>query len=149
MSYGTLIKGGQMKEIVEIIASITTLMLIFWGIPAQIIGIYRRKNTEGVSFIFFLISFLSWITVGLHHYLAGSIYMALTFGLGGLTTLIILAQFFFYRSNSPYPRPDEKKILQQIIEDDLKRALNGPKETATDDDTDSWKNEGGKIRPDD
>ena len=137
-----------MKETVEIVASIITLALIFLGLPSQIIRIHKKKNTDGISFIFFSMSFLTWISWCFYGYVNNSLFMTIAQGLGGLMTTIILIQFFIYKKNLPLDQL-EKEIWEQIIQDDLKRHLDDDKNSndrGTNDDENRWEDEGGPAR---
>ena len=100
-------------ELMEIIASIITMLFIMIGLPSQIIKNYRTKSTKGLSVLFFIMSFLTWCSWSAFGYLANSIFMAVAQGLGAIMTFIIMMQFIIYKKN-PGPKIDKESVDQQI-----------------------------------
>ncbi len=86
-----------MTEIVGIIAAVVTFALVSIGIALQIGKNFQNKSTRGISFPFFVLSFITWSAWSIYGLLLGDVLMSVAQGIGALTTLIILFQFFLYR----------------------------------------------------
>ncbi|HVV15299.1 MAG TPA: SemiSWEET family transporter [Candidatus Paceibacterota bacterium] len=70
------------------------------GVPDQIKRNYRRKSTEGVSLLFYVMSFATYFLWALYGFLKDDWVVFLAQGsLGCVTSGIILWQFFVYRKN--------------------------------------------------
>lgn len=88
---------GQIIVIVGILTVLLSLLTKVVGFPDQIRKNYNRRSTEGVSTVFFFISFLSYVLWTLHGILQGDPVVYLGQGLGVITTGIILWQVYLYR----------------------------------------------------
>lgn len=86
-----------MIEIVGIIAAVVTLALVGIGITLQVGKNFQNKSTRGISFPFFVLSFMTWGAWSVYGWLLGDTLMGVAQGIGALMTLIILFQFFLYR----------------------------------------------------
>ena len=137
-----------MKATVEIIASIVTLILIFLGLPSQILKIYKKQSMDGISLFFFSVSFLTWMSWCFYGYISNSLFMAIAQGLGGVMTAIILIQFFIYRKNPNWNRLENEAWAEEI-KNNFKKYIdedshNDGQETS--DDENRWEDEGGPTR---
>ena len=87
-------------EIIIIIGVLTTvfsLLTKFIGFPDQIRKNHQRRSTEGISFWFFLLSFISYALWTTHGILKNDWVVYLGQGLGVITTGFILFQIWIYR----------------------------------------------------
>jgi len=87
-------------EIIVIIGVLTTIFSLLTkivGFPDQIKKNHDRKSTEGISFWFFLLSFISYALWTTHGLLQNDWVVYLGQGLGVITTGAILAQIWIYR----------------------------------------------------
>jgi len=87
-------------SIAAIIGFLTTTIAILVkviGLPDQIKKIYKRKSTEGISTIFFLLAFLSYLLWTIHGFFEKDNVPIIGQGVGLFTTGIIIAQIFIYR----------------------------------------------------
>jgi len=68
------------------------------GVPDQIRRNYSRKSTEGLSLLFYMMSFSTYALWAIYGYLKGDWVVFLAQGaLGCVTSGIILYQFFLYK----------------------------------------------------
>lgn len=67
------------------------------GFPDQFLKNYKRKSTEGLSTLFFLLAFLSYILWTLHGVFQRDWVLILGQGVGVLTTGAIVCQIILYR----------------------------------------------------
>ena len=67
------------------------------GFPDQFLKNYRRKSTEGLSTIFIVLAFFSYILWTLHGVLQKDWVLIVGQGLGVITTGAIVYQIFIYR----------------------------------------------------
>lgn len=89
-------------EIIIIIGILTTIFSLLTkliGFPDQIKKNHQRKSTEGISFWFFLLSFISYVLWTTHGVLKNDWVVYLGQGLGVVTTGIILLQIWIYKNN--------------------------------------------------
>ena len=70
------------------------------GFPDQIRKNYIKKSTEGISTIFFILSFCAYAMWTLHGILINDIVVIVGQGLGIITTGAILLQIYTYRKRS-------------------------------------------------
>jgi len=137
-----------MKATAEIIASIITLALIFLGLPSQILKIYKKQSMDGISLFFFSVSFPTWMSWCFYGYISNSLFMAITQGLGGLMTAVILIQFFIYRKNPNWNQLEDDAWAKEI-KDNFKKHLgedNPSGNPDTDNDENRWEDEGGATK---
>jgi len=85
--------------IVGVLTTIFSLLTKFIGFPDQIKKNYKRKSTEGISFWFFLLSFISYALWTAHGFLQNDWVVYLGQGLGVITTGAILTQIWIYKKN--------------------------------------------------
>ena len=86
--------------IASIVGFFTTTVAILVkviGLPDQIKKIYKRKSTEGISMIFFILAFLSYFLWTIHGIFQKDNVLIIGQGAGMITTGIILTQIFIYR----------------------------------------------------
>lgn len=67
------------------------------GFPDQFLKNYKRKSTEGLSTLFFLLAFLSYILWTLHGVFQHDWVLILGQGVGILTTGAIVCQIILYK----------------------------------------------------
>ena len=86
--------------VVGIAVAIMSALSKIIGFPDQIRKIYQRKSTEGLSIIFYTISFTTYLLWAIYGGLRHDWVVMIAHGtLGCITTGIILYQFFLYRKN--------------------------------------------------
>ncbi len=85
-------------------ASIIGLLTITIGILVKVIGFpdqfrknYKRKSTEGLSSIFIILAFVSYLLWTIHGTLQNDIVLIIGQGVGIITTVAIMIQIFLYR----------------------------------------------------
>jgi len=85
-------------------ASIIGVLTVMVGISVKIIGFpdqfrknYVRKSTEGLSSIFFVLSFMAYLLWTIHGALQKDMVLIIGQGIGIITTGMILLQIFLYR----------------------------------------------------
>ncbi len=85
-------------------AAIIGILTVFIGILVKIIGFpdqfmknYKRKSTEGLSSMFILLAFVSYILWTIHGYLQNDLVLVVGQGVGILTTGMIVFQLVHYR----------------------------------------------------
>jgi len=83
--------------IIGILTVVFSLLSKAIGFPDQIRKNLKRKSTEGLSTIFFVLAFFSYMLWVIHGYLKNDWVLILGQGLGVLTTGFILYQIFIYR----------------------------------------------------
>jgi len=89
-----------MLDIAVIIGFLTTVMTILIkvvGFPDQIKKNYKRKSTEGISALFYIMSFATYILWTLHGIMQKDWVVIVGQGLGIITTGIIVFQILKYR----------------------------------------------------
>ena len=86
-------------------ASLVAILTIAMGITVKMIGFpaqfrlnYQRKSTVGLSTIFILLSFGSYVLWTLHGTFQGDWVLIVGQGFGIITSGAILAQIFLYRN---------------------------------------------------
>ena len=82
---------------VGILTTIVAILVKVIGLPDQIKKIYHRKSVEGISIIFFLLAFISYVLWTIHGFFQKDNDLIIGQGAGMLTTGIILAQILIYR----------------------------------------------------
>ena len=85
-------------------ASIIGLLTITIGILVKVIGFpdqfrknYKRKSTEGLSSIFIILAFVSYLLWTIHGTLQNDIVLIIGQGVGIITTVAIMIQIFLFR----------------------------------------------------
>ena len=84
---------------------IWVLTVVVWilvkaiGFPHQFKLNYKRKSTKGVSVIFYLLAFLSYILWTVHWFLQDDRVLILGQWIGVITTGMIVVQIILYRKN--------------------------------------------------
>ena len=96
--------------ILSFLATIASLLITGIGFPVQIWKNYKTKNTSGVSYILFLLSFLSYALWSLRAYVIKDWYMVTAYTPGIFFSTIILFQIYFYRNLK----------VKQIIDEGIK-----------------------------
>ena len=74
-----------------------TILIKIVGFPDQIKKNYKRKSTEGISTLFYVMSFVTYILWTLHGIMQHDWVVILGQGLGIITTGIIVFQIMKYR----------------------------------------------------
>lgn len=87
------------------VASIIGLLTIIVGILVKVIGFpdqfrknYKRKSTEGLSTIFFVLAFISYLLWTIHGTFQNDLVLIIGQGVGIITTGAILFQIVLYRN---------------------------------------------------
>jgi uncharacterized protein with PQ loop repeat len=84
-------------SIIGFLTTIVAILVKVIGLPDQIKKIYKRKSTEGISTIFFILAFISYFLWTTHGIFEKDNVLIIGQGVGMITTGIILAQIFTYR----------------------------------------------------
>ena len=88
-------------EIINILgynAILAGLLGVIIGLVTQIIKNYRRKSTEGLSFWWILLAFYSYVSWLLYGILKQDFFLTVPQTLGSACMVIILFQFWIYKS---------------------------------------------------
>lgn len=87
-------------------AAIIGFLTLFFGILVKMIGFpdqfrlnLKRKSTKGVSTLFFILAFLSYLLWTIHGILQDDWVLVIGQGLGIFTTGMIVVQIIMYRNN--------------------------------------------------
>ena len=89
---------GMLIPIIGTIVAVLSVSSKLIGAPDQIRKNFKRKSTEGLSFLFYGFSFITYFFWALYGALREDWVVFLAHGfLGCITTGIILYQFFTYR----------------------------------------------------
>jgi uncharacterized protein with PQ loop repeat len=67
------------------------------GFPDQFLKNYKRKSTEGLSSVFIILAFVSYLLWTLHGVFQNDIVLIIGQGLGVLTTGAIIFQIIIYK----------------------------------------------------
>lgn len=89
--------GLTMASIVGFLTTTVAILVKVIGLPDQIKKIYKRKSTEGISTVFFLLAFVSYFLWTLHGFFQKDNVLIIGQGVGMITTAVILVQVFIYR----------------------------------------------------
>jgi len=89
--------GLTIASIVGFLTTTVAILVKVIGLPDQIKKIYKRKSTEGISTVFFLLAFVSYLLWTIHGFFQKDNVLIIGQGAGMITTAIILAQIFAYR----------------------------------------------------
>ena len=92
--------GLTIASIVGFLTTTVAILVKVIGLPDQIKKIYKRKSTEGISTVFFLLAFVSYLLWTIHGFFQQDKVLIIGQGAGMITTAIILAQIFIYRKKS-------------------------------------------------
>ena len=84
-------------------ASIIGILTVTIGVLVKMVGFpdqfrlnYKRKSTKGLSNLFYLLAFLSYILWTIHGFLQHDWVLIIGQGLGIITTAMIVAQIIIY-----------------------------------------------------
>ena len=87
-------------------AGIIGILTIVMGILVKIIGFpdqfrinFKRKSTKGVSTLFYILAFVSYLLWTIHGFLQDDWVLIIGQGVGIITTGMIVAQIIIYRKN--------------------------------------------------
>ena len=83
--------------IIGVLTVIIGILVKIIGFPDQFMKNYKRKSTEGLSTIFILLAFISYILWTIHGYLQNDLVLIIGQGVGILTTGMIVFQIVHYR----------------------------------------------------
>ena len=83
--------------IVGVATIIIGILVKLFGFPDQFLKNRRRKSTEGLSSIFIVLAFVSYLLWTLHGYLQKDWVLIIGQGIGVLTTGAIVYQIMIYR----------------------------------------------------
>lgn len=84
--------------LVGLLTTIVAILVKVVGLPDQIKKIYKRKSTEGISTVFFILAFISYLLWTIHGFFQKDNVLIIGQGAGMITTAIILGQIFIYRN---------------------------------------------------
>jgi MtN3 and saliva related transmembrane protein len=83
--------------IVGALTTILSIVIKVVGFPDQMRKNFQRKSTEGVSSMFYILSFVTYLLWTFYGILRGDWVVTLAQGLGIITTEAIVYQIFIYR----------------------------------------------------
>jgi len=83
--------------IIGILTVVIGILVKIIGFPDQFMKNYKRKSTEGLSSVFILLAFVSYILWTIHGYLQNDLVLVVGQGAGILTTGMIVFQLVHYR----------------------------------------------------
>ena len=83
--------------IIGILTVFVGILVKVFGFPDQFMKNYRRKSTEGLSTIFIILAFISYILWTLHGFLQDDLVLIIGQGVGIITTGMIVFQVFYYK----------------------------------------------------
>lgn len=86
-----------LAAIIGVLTVIIGILVKILGFPDQFMKNYKRKSTEGLSTIFILLAFISYILWTIHGYLQNDLVLIIGQGAGILTTGMIVFQIVHYR----------------------------------------------------
>lgn len=89
--------GLSFAALIGVLTTIVAILVKVIGLPDQIRKIYRRKSTEGISTLFFLLAFLSYLLWTIHGILQKDNVLVIGQGVGLITTGVIIGQIIIYR----------------------------------------------------
>ena len=91
--------GITFASIIGILTVVVGISVKMLGFPDQFRLNFKRKSTKGVSTIFYLLAFLSYILWTIHGLLQDDWVLVLGQGVGVITTAMIVAQIIIYRKD--------------------------------------------------
>lgn len=87
-------------------ASIIGILTVTIGVLVKMVGFpdqfrlnYKRKSTKGLSSLFYLLAFLSYVLWTIHGFLQNDWVLIVGQGIGIITTAMIVAQIIIYKKN--------------------------------------------------
>lgn len=83
--------------VIGVLTVVIGILVKILGFPDQFIKNRKRKSTEGLSTIFIILAFISYILWTTHGILKNDWVLILGQGVGILTTGMIVFQVFYYR----------------------------------------------------
>lgn len=90
---------SEVIAVVGVLTVVISVLVKILGGPDQIKKNYRRKSTEGLSTVFFGLSFVSYLLWTLYGVLKGDLVVVLGQGLGVLITGAVVYQIWIYRGS--------------------------------------------------
>lgn len=94
-----IINGITFALIIGLLTIIIGLLVKVVGFPDQFRKNYRRKSTEGLSSIFIILAFVSYLLWTIHGILQNDLVLIIGQGAGIITVGMILFQIILYRKN--------------------------------------------------
>ena len=92
--------GLTIASVIGFLTTTVAILVKVIGLPDQIKKIYKRKSTEGISTIFFLLAFVSYFLWTIHGIYQKDNVLIIGQGAGMITTGIILGQILIYRNRN-------------------------------------------------
>ncbi len=86
-------------QILGLIASILTILLVFIGLVSQVIINFKRKSCRGLSLIYFIIIFFAYSAWSMYGVSISDWYLIIPQIAGAIISLILLFQFYLYRKS--------------------------------------------------
>jgi len=86
-------------SIIGVLTVVVGILVKMIGFPDQFRLNYNRKSTKGLSKIFYLLAFLSYILWTIHGFLQNDWVLVIGQGIGIITTAMIVTQIIIYRKN--------------------------------------------------
>lgn len=83
--------------IIGVLTVVVGILVKLLGFPDQFLKNYKRKSTEGLSSLFIVLAFVSYILWTLHGFYQKDLILILGQGVGVLTSGAILYQILIYR----------------------------------------------------
>jgi len=86
--------------VIGVLTVVIGILVKVVGFPNQFMKNYKRKSTDGMSTVFILLAFISYLLWTLHGVLQGDLVLVIGQGVGIITTGMIVAQVFYYKKNN-------------------------------------------------
>jgi len=86
--------------IIGVLTVVIGILVKVLGFPDQFMKNYKRKSTAGMSTVFIVLAFISYVLWTLHGVLQGDMVLVIGQGVGIITTGMIVAQVFYYKRNN-------------------------------------------------
>ena len=84
-------------SVIGVLTVTVGLLVKLLGFPDQFFKNYRRKSTEGLSSIFYILAFVSYMLWAIHGLIQGDWVVIIGQGAGVVTTGAIVYQLMIYR----------------------------------------------------
>lgn len=87
----------NISTFVSVAATVASLSISLIGFPFQIWKNYKNKNTSGIAYLLFVLSFISYTLWSLRAFLISDWYMFIAYLPGVVFSIVILLQIYIYK----------------------------------------------------
>lgn len=87
----------DINTVLSIAATVASLSISLVGFPFQIWKNYKNKNTSGIAYLLFVLSFISYTLWSLRAFFIGDWYMFTAYLPGVIFSIVILFQIYIYK----------------------------------------------------